>query len=85
MYGINDVLNLSVRVCDSSNVFAWRSLFTVFKSRLIGACCWSPGLGQSATGCHISVITGHLSQASEDSSVHRVCFDPKHSKGKSSA
>ena len=32
--GINDLLNLSVRVCDSSNVFAWRSLFTVFKSRL---------------------------------------------------
>ena len=36
---------------------------------------WSPGLEQSATGGHISAITGHLSQASEDSSVHRVIFE----------
>ena len=35
----------------------------------------SPGLEQSATGGHISAITGHLSQASEDSSVHRVIFE----------
>ena len=34
-----------------------------------------PGLEQSATGGHISAITGHLSQASEDSSVHRVIFE----------
>ena len=33
------------------------------------------GLEQSATGGHISAITGHLSQASEDSSVHRVIFE----------
>ena len=39
------------------------------------SCCWSPGLEQSATGGHISAITGHLSQASEDSSVHRVIFE----------
>ena len=25
LYGMNDFLNLSVRVCDSSNAFAWRS------------------------------------------------------------
>ena len=39
------------------------------------SCSWSPGLEQSATGGHISVITGHISQASEDSSVHRVTFE----------
>ena len=39
------------------------------------SCCWSPGLEQSATGGHISAITEHLSQASEDSSVHRVIFE----------
>jgi len=39
------------------------------------SCSWSPGLEQSATGGHISAITGHLSQASEDSSVHRVIFE----------
>ena len=39
------------------------------------SCCWSPGLEQPATGGHISAITGHLSQASEDSSVHRVIFE----------
>jgi len=32
-------------------------------------------LEQSATRGHISAITGHLSQASEDSSVHRVIFE----------
>ena len=39
------------------------------------SCCWSPGLEQSATGGHISAITGHPSQAFEDSSVHRVIFE----------
>ena len=29
--------------------------------------------GTVATGGHISAITGHLSQASEDSPVHHVC------------
>ena len=47
-------------------VHRWRQSFS---------CCWSPGLEQSATGGHISAITGHLSQASEDSSVHRVIFE----------
>ena len=34
-----------------------------------------PRSGTAATGGHISAITGHLSQASEDSSVHRVIFE----------
>jgi len=50
----------------------------VFHSKRYGnipAQTWSPGLEQSATRGHISAITGHLSQASEDSSVHRVIFE----------
>jgi len=48
-------------------------LFVVLYSRVVDfdVLC----LKQSATGGHISAITGHLSQASEDSSVHRVIFE----------
>ena len=42
------------------------------------SCCWSPSLEQYATGGHISAITGHLSQASEDSSVHAPCHIRTH-------
>jgi len=68
----NVALDVVYRV--SSETIHPATVQPVLRWRQSLSCCWSPGLEQSATGGHISAITGHLSQASEDSSVHRVIF-----------